>query len=495
MQKRTSFNVQPPAPILLSRDKQQTLDFKRLKKNSPDPDSDVISESFSASDDGFAQPSTASRRFRTGNFEVSSSSVFQAVKSKPHSKTGLAINLSSTSNEDDIIDTTPKSIELDRESYKELMADPYCRTLANPKKASVVLIIHQADGAKKAYQYNPPVQEYYEFKNQEAEDIKTIVPKFRPLQSIEEIHPYGLVRYKAMTPGGTVFIGRRSLDVHIEGPEFNNVDGKIVCFSPEPQTGCTYWGAAKKPESIFVLPQKKIDQNEVIKDCEEAGVSFKGGATLRIDPASVPYRKEIKVRKPDQNTVMGQSAVNAYADFLEGYSDVLRDDVRKLMSESVSAPLRDQFYSCKRTEWLHLYGFGLTPKDYSPQVEENLGAAPKWANTEMMVAEYIVQWIAQHVHKNKIAGVEIDITPVFEMILNTEIVKHIDYKTKTSFNNRSIQTHQSIDPFTPLLYRKKCDVAFGSLIVSKVLSGAVPDRVLNVSLGPLDKKNSVSKKK
>ncbi|NBV28032.1 serine protease [bacterium] len=372
-------------------------------------------------------------------------------------------------------------ISFEEEDYNELMKDLYYRTLPNPDKGSAALLIKKPDGTTLAYQYRPPYQEGKVISVVDSK-LKCIVPEFRPIATVVETHASGVVRHRCTSPGGSRYIGRKSLDLYIQTPEYGSTYAELISFSPQPNNSFVYRGS-KKPESIFIVPEDKHERKDLVKDFKESATVVKGGRSLNIDPPSIAFRKEFKRRKPDQNGVMKGSAVNAYSDFLDQYHEALEPQVKKMIKESIEAPLKDPFLSCKRTEWLHLYGFGLTPQSFNPQVRANLGAAPKWANTEMMVSEYILQWLGQHAHKRQLANIEMSITPYFEMILDTDIVKHINYETVMKFNGRLVKTFQSINPFAPTPYRKKCDVAYGALFIARILNGEMALNPIEVSSG------------
>ena len=53
---------------------------------------------------------------------------------------------------------------------------------------------------------------------------------------------------------------------------------------------------------------------------------------------------------------------DAYDDFYQQFEDVLDEKILEKMKRSIDAPLRGMFNSNHRPEWLHGYGFGLTPE-------------------------------------------------------------------------------------------------------------------------------------
>lgn len=370
-------------------------------------------------------------------------------------------------------------IQISRSDYEELMYDPYYRTMKNASKISHALILELPTGTR-AYQFDPPLPESTQTGAvASSSKSSSYLSDFRPIQEIYRVggsqHD---PRYGARTPGGTELVARRSLNMMIDTPETGEVLGRLDCFSPKPNESFLYWGG-KLPHSI-VRDLDDEERDEVVDDLKEAGVSVKGGVSLDVDHPSVVWRKSIKTRNPTQNAVMKESAVEAYQSVLEQFGDILSEDVKKIMEEAVKAPLNNPFHSNKRPEWLHLYGFGLTPQKYDPQVVDNLGAAPKWCNTEMMIVEHIAQWLAQFCEKEGRKDVAIEVLPLFEMMFGTHVVKHIDFRLKMMLDGRSIEFVQSINPFQSVIFRKKSDVAQGAVVVSDLISGTFPDREIPI---------------
>jgi hypothetical protein len=385
-----------------------------------------------------------------------------------------------------------RPIQISRSDYEELMYDPYYRTMKNSSKISHALVLQLPTGAR-AYQFDPPAPSTTDagVASAAAPRSASYLSEFRPITEIYKVSGSDDdPRYGARTPGGTELIARRSLNMLIDTPETGAVVGRLDCFSPRPNDSFLYWGG-KIPNSI-VRSLEENEQEEVVDDLKEAGVSVKGGVPLDVDHPSVVWRKSIKTRNPTQNAVMKESAVDAYQSVLEQFGDILSEDVKKIMEEAVKAPLNNPFHSNKRPEWLHLYGFGLTPQEYDPQVVDNLGAAPKWCNTEMMIVEHIAQWLAQVCAKDGREDVIVKVLPLFEMMFGTHIVKHIDFRLKMMLDGRSIEFIQSINPFQSVIFRKKSDVAQGAVVVSDLISGTFPDREVPIRTSALSTKNATA---
>jgi len=312
------------------------------------------------------------------------------------------------------------------------------------------------DGDKTAYQYAIPF-----VKNADE------APDVRPLINIQEITRFTMKRYRAETPDtGTKMYATRFVDL-----EFNNngvsTPMKIACFSPNTSNKSEpFWGGTNFKTKIF----RKNLSKEVRDEFAEIEPYIKDSPTLLVDPESVRERDAIKTRKPSQNEVMGESAKIAYENFLSAMTDELTADMRGRLQRSIDAPLRQLFYSNYRPEWLHREGFGLTPMHKDPQVEDNLGAAPKWTNTEMMILERIVKWFALNAPETYS-----EIKCKFEMLLDSELIEKINFQVTVHERDKFVKLMQEIDPFKKHhIFRKASDLAQATAITHSLLKENKP---------------------
>lgn len=287
---------------------------------------------------------------------------------------------------------------------------------------------------------------------------KEETPIIRPLENIEEFSSFGAPRLRAHTPDGTAMFASRFVD-----GEFDGEPWRLACFSPPPQgKDQPFWGSEKEVP-LLRKDMKEKEKKELQKELKEIFAAnkvanierlgreetslIKGGSELPIDPGSVQIRDGIKTRIPDQNTVMGESAKEAYEGFLENYEDVLSEEMKTVLTRAKNAHLIHQQGDKPdqsgqyRPEWGHLEGFSLTPKTKNPQVKDNLGAMPKWANTEMMIAERTIKWTAM----NRPDATE-KIKAEFKMLLDSELVDKIIYEATIDEGDHTLKIHQNINP-------------------------------------------------
>lgn len=338
------------------------------------------------------------------------------------------------------------------------------RYLRNSNKVGHALITKNENGESIAMQYSIPPGTGAE------------TPLYRPLINIESIDRYGMHdRYRASTPGGTPMFATR----FIEG-EFGAADSesiRIACFSPPP-TGKSepFWGSGDKELPLFRSDLKGRVKKDLNDELKELKPYSKGGEELEVDHESVAIRDANKTRTPDQNTVMGgTSAKDTYEAFLNQYKGELTDEMIQQLKKSVEAPLKasnpkESIQSHYRPEWLHAFGFSLTPITRNPQVKENLGAGPKWANTEMTVLERIAKWFALNRPESLVK-----IKPYFDMLLDSELIKRIKFEVSIEEKDRFVKLWQDIDTFKKFaLIRHASDLAQGTAIVYSLLHGIAP---------------------
>ncbi len=317
------------------------------------------------------------------------------------------------------------------------------------------VFVTNPDGSKTAYQYALPA----------GDGTPTVVP----LSNIRKIIRFGATRYMATGPNGQPLYARRYTQGKVnlgQGEE----DVEIAYFSDPEQPGKEPFFGGTKSTDLFRTDLPEQDQKELDEELASMPVITKGGTEMKIDHESVRIRDQNKVRKPDQNTVMGESACDAFAGFLENWEGDLTVDAKKFFKQAIEAPLRDAVLSNKRPEWLHLEGFSLTPVDKDPQRKDNLGAAPKWSNTTMMVLERLLKWFAMNRPQSYLS-----LKPMFTMLLNSELVKHIHFEVDVKEQGRELKFIQDIDPFKRWpLPPKATDLAQLTGIAHSMITGIRP---------------------
>lgn len=350
------------------------------------------------------------------------------------------------------------STDFTAEDFVFLNDNEHARYAPNSKKVGHAVIVEQ--GAQTiALQYELP------------SPPKDKAPIVRPLEDIEAIEPFhGMHRYRAHTPEGTSMYAKRIISGTV-GEQDNENSIQIACFLPGPQEGkAPFWGSTRQTP-LFRTDLSDAVRKDLEKELKEVKPVTKGGDALRVEHASVPRRDQYKTRNPDQNTVMGESARDAYENFFNNMVAELHPEMKERLKRAFSADLKDAFHkNSYRPEWLHAKGWSLVPMSMDPQTKDNLGAGPKWANTQMMILERIIKWFALHSPESLLS-----IKPQFDMLLDSELIKHIDFKVKIQIKERFVELAQSIDPFLAYpMFPKASDLAQGTGITHSILHHHAP---------------------
>ncbi|GEM_PF-4962455 len=199
----------------------------------------------------------------------------------------------------------------------------------------------------------------------------------------------------------------------------------------------------------------------------------KAGNELQIKNEDLPVRM-LQKRSPDQNTVMGRhhlaqavvqarqtirrernqeidipvprtasrNAVTEMSECLDHYRDILSDDMIQILERSIRAPFNSSEAGQARGEWLHRESHNLHPLTIDPQRADNLGAAEKRYNTEMMIGERTVQFFAFNVPQSR-NTIKCD----FDMLLDSDVVDYIHFFVCIQLAGFTFKITQHIDCF------------------------------------------------
>lgn len=328
----------------------------------------------------------------------------------------------------------------DKKDFESLCENEYFRFQNHAKKVGVIYFLDKHN--TQAFQYDASSI------NLDSEHV----PVVRKMINIKKNNINGVGRYEANSPTGTVFVAKRFVNF-----EFNHKkEGVVAFFSPTKKSN--FWGV-NHDEAIF--NEGKVDEKFLIAQQKK----YKAGSSLSIIRHDIPEREKSN-RNPSQNGVMGHSAKKELEFFYDENKETLTPSIATTMKRSVNAPLYNPFFSNYRPEWLHAYGWGLMPVSKNAQISANLGAAAKWTNTEMMLLERIAKWFAL----NK-TDAKVSIKPSFTMLLDTDIIKHIDFSIKVRWNGNKIKLKQSLDPFYQYpVFRKASDIALATFLIEKLMS-------------------------
>ncbi len=354
-----------------------------------------------------------------------------------------------------------------------LSQNEFFRFAPNPEKVAHAIIRSSKKGGKTiltASQYKAPIQKDSD-RTLEIPSDMAAPPLIRPLKDIEKIDRFGQARFRARTPDtGTAMFATRSEKLEIDGEE-----ATLAFFSPLPPTAKgaePFWGSEKKLEFF-----KETATPAAKRACLSAGeCSTLDDSVHKILETEVHYpsvhARDGEKRSISQNQVMGNiSAKDTVEAFHHEHEDVMSAELTKVMQNSYEAPLRDAWGSQKRPEWLHINAHSLMPQAEDPQVPENLGAAPKWANSKMMVPERTVKWNAFN-RPDSEAKLEGD----FTMLHGTHVAQDIQFDVTLKEHGKTVKMKQHLNPWAPYpIYATGSDIAQSVLVTHSILQDTAAD--------------------
>lgn len=333
--------------------------------------------------------------------------------------------------------------------------------------------------------------------------------KFSQLTNIESIQRHDEIHYRALGPNGKKFYARRQHDIVIN----QTTPATIAYFSEEEDSD-------DEPDFGDHHVPPVFERNNA---STQEPKKTKGGHLLTINPADVRYRDAHYQRGVTQNTVMGESsaaetsaelataphqtplseqaqdsnsteiktqqtptpekslsATQVYKIFFDAMQEQLTPEMRHLLQRAYSANLRATPENQYRPEWLHNIAFSLTPEQDNPQLADNLGAASKWVNTEMMVLERMAKWFALNQPETLIS-----ILSIFDMLHYSELIETVHYKLHLGLLDRCVQFTLNVAVFeTHPLFRKATDLAQATGISFALLNQKAPSSVEKITDGP-----------
>ena len=300
--------------------------------------------------------------------------------------------------------------------------------------------------------------------------------------------------------GQTQMISRRAYSIAASRDDEDPVPYTFYPLSPKKNP------VTQEDRSIIydTTPVDRFRDTEEAHDvCECNPLNIKTSGVLDITNEDVRKRMAMP-RKPDQNTVMTRnhqkksqrcdaddehepkrevrSAVVEMRVFLEKYRSILSDDLIHILERSVTAPLNSREEGQARGEWLHRNGHNLHGLDIDPQRADNLGAAEKRFNTEMMIGERTVQHFALRTPASK-SKIKCD----FEMLLDSEVINQIHFLVWIQIANFKFKMEQHIDVFqSDLQCVKASDLATLVGIIYSLMNRVAPQCTLPIREGRLD---------
>lgn len=160
-------------------------------------------------------------------------------------------------------------------------------------------------------------------------------------------------------------------------------------------------------------------------------------------------------------TMISGKAVDAYRGFCE--SNQPSRTLYKIFSKAIDAPNRyaHNLNSFKRPEWCHAiakqFAFG---RDFDKRW--NLGAAPFWMNSQMMIFEGATRW-----HHTRYPNATIEYTSFFNMFDDSDVVCRGEMEVEIKQGNRTITMSQHLRPHQKNpAYPQVTDIAIATFVLN-----------------------------
>lgn len=306
---------------------------------------------------------------------------------------------------------------------------------------------------------------------------KTQKLQTHPLQTPNGIHK--TLPFRMETPNGTVMNSARSQEIDIDGLR------KTLFFASPPNRpkdagkkvhsrNVESKQESKSKKRRFSLFQEVKSNNAIEK---QSKASVKGGQTITVD-----LHKRRRRDFPQAKTIMGFTAKNALKAAIKKKKDVYTEDKIQLMNSMLGLSL----------EHLHRIAFSLSPKEYNPQVSDNLGVSGSWINTNMMVLETVASFFAKKFKESK-SKMEttkevtevVAITPTFKMLPDSPIIDEISYEVLLKANGKQLTINHTIQALALPdrgNWPSSTDAEQTRIVAEALLSDTPPDRSTTVSI-------------
>lgn len=300
----------------------------------------------------------------------------------------------------------------------------------------------------------------------------------REMTHIQKVEKGRVSWFRAKDTEGRKYISRRRLKLELQDKNGDEKESTLHYFSP------FEYSSSEESEFSDDEPMALLRDNLTSAEryaLEQIPHKVKS-STVVLVPDHVRQRDENPARTITQNDVMGESAKKAYENLLERFKDLLSPKLILILKRAIEANIFISPENECRPEWLHKIAHSLSPisnkKEHDPQQKSNLGAAGKWANTEMMLLERIGKWFSLSEE-----GATVTLTSLFEMLFGSEVIHKIHFEVRVDFKERFIRFIQDIDVFKEYpSFRKTSDLAQTIAITDAIFSDSPQVRTERVSV-------------
>lgn len=316
----------------------------------------------------------------------------------------------------------------------------YYRLYENNKAASVVVL---NDGDKVTLGQYPSEHAMVRPVVMTEEEKENIVDDYLTSNNLQVTPTKRKRQLVAKTPGGTKIEFTRNIPFSVKNGNDENITGSLLLGSPQRPAMApgtiprvhqirSHWSSEEQREIIDPLREgspvccKKLK----IQEDRQESPTVKGVGFMAVDPNA--HTK----RSPSQQTALGGSAREHMIDAL----NYLADNRLKCEKEYQKYyPIMLDLLEKYGLEILHAYGHSLCPAEFEPQTAANLGVAPRWINTLMMVLERVAKKVALN------SDFEVKMNTEFKMLGKTEIIESVKQEIKIMNDEKEITFSREVE--------------------------------------------------
>ncbi len=274
---------------------------------------------------------------------------------------------------------------------------------------------------------------------------------------------------QAVTEDGDIMRTQRAIDVEMHPFGTEQTNYKLLFFSPEsPYTA----------KQDLNWPHGNVkDSGTSAKDNPYSPSESRGG-TLEITFSNIKKRwNQTPASEDNNNDIMGYSALDAYNAFYEANKGILSGELEKIFLKSINAGnpygANSAMRTFKRPEWCHALAKYFHPPQRNPQDRNNIGAAPLWMNSQMMVIEEALKW-----HAKKSPDAKISLKSHFNMFETSDVIQNGEMTGTIRNDDRLVKMFQCLNPHQLFpAYPQATDIALTTFVSNCLLLGKNPDMI------------------
>lgn len=289
------------------------------------------------------------------------------------------------------------------------------------------------------------------------------VPKVKRLKEISFGNDGSNNDIHAITSDGEELTTNRSIKLETQNLGQVPANFELLFFSPISTED-------KQLSKFWKTEQSNRDEDVSETQPEESEPSVVRGGQLDFGWSDILSRLKASSSPGAQNDVIGHSAQKAYYNYWEANRDKLTPDMQNIIRRSFQNEPSDPFMS---PEWCHALARQFHHVDNNPQYVNNLGAAPKWINSKMMVVESAARWYAKTYPEAKI-----NLVSHFKMLGKSDVVKNGHMEATIEHGEKRIKIAQELKPHQRVpVYSQATDRAITTFIVDSLLHAKTPSLI------------------